>query len=240
MPVQVMGMHRGRSGWGRRIWAAALLMLLLATPGGARAAGIASVGLRYGWSHADGDLFTGSGDLDSGDLLGLHLDLELLPFLGIEVAGEYVSEDLAFDTTLYDSLRAQGDADYEDLTLYVTGRLNLFSFALLPLKGYLGGGLNVHYAEVELSAEEVAQGAQPARAPRAAGGWGDETTDALEDFVARETGARTRIGWHLVGGVRFTPPGLPLSAFLEGRYGDPFEADLPSAKSLYAGVSFRL
>ncbi|MFH1143146.1 MAG: hypothetical protein V1774_01210 [Candidatus Eisenbacteria bacterium] len=205
-----------RRGWAAAIVLGALAWLALIAPAGA----VTWVGVRYGFSDASGDLFEGSGDLGNGDLVGVHLGLGLLPLIEIEVAGEYVSDELRFEEGVFEGLETAGKADFEDLTLYLTGRFDLLSVPLLPLKGYLGGGMNVHYADVDV---EPAEG----------------VSEDLEEAIEDATGQKTRVGWHAVGGVRLGLGGLPAAAFLEGRYSDPFKSDVPHSKSLYAGLSLR-
>jgi hypothetical protein len=208
-------------------------------------AGSSSVGLRYGWMNASGELFKGSGDLGSGDMVGIQLELGLLPMLSVEAAGEYVNQKLEFSHAFFDDIAAQGDVDYEDVTLYLTGRWYAFSLMALPLKIYGGGGLHVHYADVTV--ENAVQttfvpldaAARPAAPPAVHHGTGN-TTDDLEHAIEDATGARTRVAWHAVAGVRLDPPGSPILLFVEGRYAEPFQDGVPKVKSVYAGLSIRL
>lgn len=201
-------------------------------------AGNVSVGARYGWLDAEGELFENAGDLEPCTLVGIQLDVAVGPLLGIEVAGEYVNEKLEFSDALFGSIRAQGDANYEDLTLFLTGRLYALRFGLLPLTGYVGGGLHVHYAEITV---ENAQALFP---PRAGGGAarpaGEGCCNDLEQETEQVSGPRTRGGWQAVAGVRLAPTGIPFSLFIEGRYAEPFDEDLPNHTSAYGGVSLTL
>jgi len=195
-------------------------VLPLAAPAGAES----WVGARYGRYEASGGIFEGSGDLEGGELLGVQLGVRLGPLLEVEVAGEQVSEDLRFEEGIFEGIAAAGEAHFKDLILYLSGRVDLVTFPLLPMKGYLGGGLNVHYAEV--SVEDAA--------PAEAGA--EDLEQAIEDSI----GERTRGGWHALGGVRLCLPALQLAVFVEARLSDSFEADLPQFRSLYAGASLRL
>jgi len=197
---------------------------LLALPQAA-AAGVSSVGVRYGYNDASGDLFEKSGDLGGGDLVGIHLAIGLLPLFEIEAAGEYVSDRLSFDEGVFQGIEAAGKADYEDLTLYLTGRLDLLQVPILPIKGYLGGGFNVHYADISVVDAEPLDGA----------------AEDFEEAIEEVTGEKTRVGWHAVAGLRLAFTALPASLFLEGRVMDPFEEDgVPNSKSIYAGFSLKL
>jgi|WetSurMetagenome_2_1015567.scaffolds.fasta_scaffold315368_2 hypothetical protein len=227
----------------RNVLGAVLLVstLVWMTMPGIAAAGSSAVGVRYGWMNATGELFKGSGDLGSGDMVGIQLELGLLPTLSVEAAGEYVNQKLAFNHALFDDIAAQGDVDYEDVTLYLTGRWYAISLMALPLKIYGGGGLHVHYADVtvENATEAVVPKADPEAMMAARHATGDTAGD-LERAIEDATGARTRVAWHAVAGVRLDPPGSPILIFVEGRYAEPFEDGLPKVKSVYAGLSIRL
>jgi hypothetical protein len=236
-------------------------LLALAWACASPAAASVGVGARYGWLDAQGDLFEGSGDLGGGDLVGIHLDLGFSPFLGLEVAGEYVNDDLAFTSAYFDEIEARGSGNYENLTIYLTARLYPLQFSALPLRGYVGGGVHVNYAELEIDEAQAVTGkraAQGLAAARPAGraGAGD-IEDDLRDAVADVTGSRNGGGWHAVAGLALRFGVSPFSLFVEGRYAEPFEGDsesdtgdesdgavisddLPKHKSVYAGVSIEL
>jgi hypothetical protein len=226
-----------------RSWQAAGVLLLAASISAAPRvqAGNVSAGARYGWLDAEGELFEGSGELGRGTLAGIQLEVGVGPLFGIEVAGEYVSEKLEFSDALLDSIRAQGEADYDDVTLYLTGRLHALQFGLLPLTGYIGGGLNVHYAEVTV---DDAQELLAARAGEAAAHpvppVGGDCCHSLEQGIAQVSGPRTRGGWHAVAGLRLAPQGIPFFLFVEARYAEPFDEDLPHHTSAYGGISITL
>jgi len=224
---QATGEWATRRAWRFAGWASALLAgILLAAPA---FAGSSSVGVRYGWADASGDLFQGSPDLGGCNLAGVQLGLDLLPLVQVEVAGEYVSQSFGFAEGLFAGIKATGKGDYEDLTLFVTGRANLLSLFVLPVKGYVGGGANVHYADVKI--KDATQVLGPG-----------VLSGDLEDAIRKATGKTTRVGWHLVAGLRLAFTGFPASVFLEGRYQDPFKRDqgVPTTKSLYVGLSFNL
>jgi opacity protein-like surface antigen len=216
--------HRVRQGLA---WAACAALAVSAQPAAPAAAASSAIGVRYGWADASGEIFQGDFDLSGCNLVGVQLGLPLGPLVEAEVAGEYVREPFTFTEGLLEGWKAGGKGDYEDLTLLFTGKASVFTMFALPLRLYVGGGANVHYAEIEVDPAEVTVDQ---------GGSGSGT---LEDAVAKATGKRTRVGWHLVAGARLAPRGFPLLAFLEGRYQDPFQRNegVPSTKSLYAGLS---
>jgi len=183
------------------------------------------VGARFGYANVSDDVFTGSGDLGGTNLVGLQLNFNLGPLLAIEAAGEYVSEDFSFTEGLFEGIEAAGDGAYKDMGLFATGRIDLLNLMILPLKGYAGGGVNAHWVEVKV---ENAEADNPAN------------DDQLEDAIENVAGDSSEAGWHLVAGIRFAPVGVPLSAFLEGRYMKGFGDDLPSSKSIYLGVNIAL
>ncbi|MBM3317607.1 MAG: outer membrane beta-barrel protein [Candidatus Eisenbacteria bacterium] len=247
-----------------RIMLAASVWLAAAVGGGARAE--VTVGARYGWQDADGEIFSGSGSLGTGDMAGLHLDLGLGSRFGIEVAGEYLSDEVVFSRAYFDEIEASGTAAYENVIVYLTARILPLSFPLPALRLYAGAGLHVNYAEVDIEEAAPMPAALRAGAKRAGGaqglpvdsagtpgrlegGRGSGIADELADAVARVAGPRNRGGWHAVAGARLAPRAIPFVFFVEGRYARPFPRDagegerppdLPEHKSIYAGVSIRL
>jgi hypothetical protein len=216
-------MKRALKGLAFGVGLLAILGAAVAAP--AAAGGHTAVGVRYGYNDASGDLFEKSGDLGGGDLIGIHLIVSLLPLIELEAAGEYVSDELNFDEGVFEGIEAAGKADYEDLTLYLTGKLDVLTIPIFPIKGYIGGGFNVHYADLTVDDAEPVSG----------------TTEDLEAAIEKVTGEKTRVGWHAVAGLRLSFAALPASFFLEGRVMNPFEGDgVPDSKSVYAGVSLQL
>lgn len=183
------------------------------------------VGARFGYANVSDDVFTGSGDLGGTNLIGLQVNFNLGPLLAIEAAGEYVSEKFSFTEGLFEGIEAAGDGKYEDMGLFVTGRIDLLNLMILPLKGYAGGGVNAHWVNLKV---ENAEAGDPGNA------------DQLENAIEKVAGDSSEAGWHLVAGVRFAPVGLPLAAFLEGRYMKGLDDDLPSSKAIYLGVNIAL
>jgi hypothetical protein len=212
----------------------------------------ASVGVRYGWADVSDEVFEGSGDLGGCNLAGIHLELDLLPLITVEVAGEYVSQSFEFSDGMFAGIKAAGSGEYEDLTLYVSGRLKVLSLVVLPLQCYVGGGFNVHYVDLTIDDDfepvvtsavpggavgaEALSAGEPVGRMTACAGWQDD----LEDAVADVAGKTTRVGWHLLAGLRLLFPGVPISVFVEGRYADVFGENVPKATALYGGASLDL
>lgn len=198
----------------------ALLMVQAAGAGGA-------VGVRYGWADVDDEFFEGSGELGGTDLAGIQIVFDLLPVISTEIAGEYVSEPFEFDHGLIEGIEAAGRGDYEDLSLFVTGKLNVLSWPFL--RGYIGCGVNVHFYDLEL--EDVVRVTTKGAA---------EFDDELDAAIKTVAGEQTRPGWHALAGVRLVPSGAPFSIFAEARYSEAFEEEvpeLPATKSIYGGAS---
>jgi hypothetical protein len=184
-----------------------------------------NVGARFGWSDVADEVFTGSGELGGTNLIGAHLGLNLIRLLELEVAGEYINEDFTFEEGVIGGVEAAGDGKWEDMAVYGTGHVRLLSLA--SLRAYVGGGLNIHWAELTL--ENVTESAV------------DAGSDELEEAVQEIAGERSELGWHAVGGLRLAPGGTALSAFVEGRYMKGFdEEQLPKSTSIYLGASIRL
>ena len=218
------------TGWITRICGAGSIGLLLwvTLAMGSTAAGAGGVGVRFGYSDVSDDLFTGSGDLGGTNLVGLQFALGLGPWLEIEAAGEYVQEEFRFTEGLFEGVEAAGKGEYEDMGMFLTARLNVLSVPLLPIQGYAGGGVNVHWIDLTVDATRIA------------GEGGKDDPNELEDAIEKVAGDSSEAGWHAVIGLRFAPMGLPLSAFLEGRYLTGFGDDLPESKSVYVGVNLSL
>lgn len=222
---QSAGWRRRSGGRARRKEALGLarlgvMMGALALGAAAAAPAATWVGIRYGFHDPSGELFEGSGDLEDGNLAGAQLAFDLAPCAQVEIAGELVSEELRFEEGIFAGIATAGEAELEDLVLYLTGRFDVFCLPLFPLRGYIGGGMNVQYADLSVTPSEG-------------------TSGELEEAIEEATGKRTRVGWHLVGGVRFAPASWPLAAFVEGRISDPFAADLPHFRSVYGGLCLR-
>lgn len=223
----------GRARWnvgvgGTRALAAAIATVCMAIALGTTPAQAGGVGARFGYADVSDDVFTGSGDLGSTNLVGLQLVLDFFPMLEVEAAGEYVKEEFDFSEGLFEGIEAAGDGEYEDMGLFLTGRLKLLTMAFLPIQGYAGGGLNVHWVDLTITNPTVVD----------QGGSGDE--GELEKAIEKVAGDSSEAGWHAVLGARLSLPGLPLSAFLEGRYAKGFDDDLPESKSIYLGANIAL
>lgn len=208
--------------WNSRAGGLLLIGVLSGVPGAAHATGAA--GVRIGYSNAGDEVFEGGGELDGTNMVGLQLRLDLLPKLSIEAAGEFISQELGAREGFIGGYDAATGGDYEDLTFFATAQLTLISLPGLPLRGYVGGGLNVHW--IEFDAGDYSYN-----------GAGDPP-DGFEAAIREYTGERSEVGWHAVAGVALRLPKAPLSGFLEVRYVDSAESDAAIAsKSLYAGIS---
>ena len=204
------------------------LVAVVAITIGVTVAHASAVGVRFGYADVSDDVFTGSGEVGSTNLIGLQLVIDFFPLLELEAAGEYVSEKFGFTEGLFDGIEAAGSGEYEDMGLFLTGRLKLLTMAFLPIQGYAGGGLNVHWVDLTIKNPTVVdQGGS--------GGQGE-----LEEAIEKVAGDSSEAGWHAVLGARLSLPGIPLSAFLEGRYAKGFDEDLPDSKSIYLGANIAL
>jgi hypothetical protein len=219
--------RRTRSGAGVRAAAGLPAIALIAAGLTADARAEMSVGMRFGWSDVSGEFFTGSGELGTTNLIGAQLGVGFLKILELEVAGEYISEEFTFTEGIIEGVEAAGAGEWEDMALYATGRARILGLVFLPVQVCVGGGLNLHWAELTL--DEVSLSPQ------------DAPADEIEKAVEEIAGERSELGWHLVGGLRLAPPSWVVSVIAEGRYQKGFDPDqLPEATSIYLGVSFRL
>ncbi len=214
---------RALARWAPRVMAATLGLACLT--GLARAE--MSVGVRFGWSDVSDEFFEGSGELGGTNLVGAQLGLGLSPLVEFEVAGEYVREEFAFTEGLIGGIEAAGEGEWEDMALLATVRLVALSLPSLPVRIFVGGGLNVHWADLTLDAASLSPQDAPA----------DEIQEAIEEVA----GERSEVGWHAVGGLRLSPPASAICAFVEVRHQEGLDPDdLPKSNSIYGGLSIRL
>jgi hypothetical protein len=203
-------------------------------------AALGRVGLRVGWSDASGEVLQGGGALGGTDMVGIHLAADLLSLLEIEIAGEYINEEFGFSEAVLEGVKAAGKGDFEDITMLATARIDLLRLAPFPVQGYVGGGLNVHWTDLQL--RDVVEATQRRPVPSVAGPayLGAPGTEELEEAVEKVAGENSEAGWHLVAGLRLSSPGLPVALFLEGRHLDGFSDGVPESRSVYAGFSLGL
>lgn len=215
------------SGLGKRLLLTVLLMCAGLWTFASAEAGT-EVGIRYGRADLRGNrLFPGSGDLGATPLIGLQVELDVLPIIRLELAGEAYDEDFRFEDGRFGDVITEGTGNFKDTALLATGKLGLPLTLLGPGSLYGGLGLSAHFIDVKVDATE-------------SNGLLMDGEKDLEDAIKEVAGERTEVEWHAVIGIRTGIPILPLSAFAEVRYQDVLDGGTPDLGSAYLGLNFRI
>lgn len=196
----------------------AIVFLSAILIGGATvASGATQIGLRGGWSDASGELFAGSGDPGGSGIYGVVVAVGLLPAIDLEFAYERYAKEFRFNQAAYEDTFFGGEADVDNQAYLLTGKLHV---PLLggPLGLYGGGGFSLHRLDLKVRSSD----------------------DSVGDYLDRVSGDRNEWEWHLVGGVQFKLPILPLLAYGEYRYQDVTGKDNPRYSSIYGGLNLFL
>lgn len=202
----------------RRIYLTLLVAVLASAPA-ARAA--TQLGVRGGYSHAAGDLFSGSGGLGGDGIYGFVASIGLVSNFDLEFAYERYTKEFSFDHAAAEDVFFGGKGTYEDQAYLLTGKIHL-PLVGGPLGLYGGGGGSLHRIDLDVDADA---------------GSGESVDEYIEDQI---DGARNEWEWHLVGGLQFRLPVLPLLAYGEYRYQDVTGKHNPSYSSIYAGLNLYL
>jgi hypothetical protein len=197
----------------------ALLGVLLASASAAMAA--TQLGVRGGYSHAAGDLFTGSGGLGGDGIYGFVASIGLLPSLDLEFAYERYTKEFSFDHAAAEGVFFGGKGTYKDQAYLLTGKIHI-PLVGAPFGLYGGGGGSLHRIDLKVHPDV---------------GLGESVDDYIE---TRIDGARNEWEWHLVGGLQFKLPVLPLLVYAEYRYQDVTGKHNPSYSSIYGGLNLYL
>lgn len=195
----------------------AVFLAVLVVCGASPAYGEVQIGLRGGWSHARGDLFTGSGDPGSAGIYGVALGCGILERLDLEVAYERYAKEFAFDHGVFESTLFHGRVDYENQAYLLTGKIELPLF-LKPFGLYGGGGGSLHQIQVTVEPEDA----------------------GLSTIAEQLSEERNEWEWHLVGGLALRLPSTPLLTYAEYRYQDVSGTHGLSYASVYAGLNLVL
>jgi hypothetical protein len=196
-----------------------LVLIIVSAANGSPAAAATQVGVRGGWAHATGDVFQGSGGIGGDGVYGFIASVGLLPMIDLEFAYERYTTDFSFSDAAYNSVFFDGKGDFKDQAYLLTGK------AHLPLIGgpfsfYGGGGGSLHRIDLKVHPDE-----------------GTPDSLEIEDHFSDE---RNEWEWHLVGGVDFKLPILPLLVYAEYRYQDVTGKHNPSYSTVYGGLNLYL
>ncbi|MFO7768094.1 MAG: outer membrane beta-barrel protein [bacterium] len=158
--------------------------------------------------------FSVSGDnveMDATTAFGAHVSLGFLPILKFQLGVEYLSGTADYT---YGAVTVP-DQDFTNVGVFADVRYPISLIPMFPLKPVVGGGLNLNMLSYvdEDNAASVGPGAAPA------------------DF--------TRSGYHLMAGLLFNPPVVPLAVSAEYRlqYISVSEGTIP-VKGILVGLTF--
>jgi hypothetical protein len=176
----------------------------------------ARFGVRGGYADLDGHLFEGSEALGDLKLYGVQAIFPIVSGFAIEVSGEGVSEELVFSI---DGAQQALDAEWNDIALYTTGRLQLLPPGVFGL--YAGAGVGVHFTDIE------------------AADLSGLTEEIRKDVTERINEERSDFEWNAVAGASLGL-GRLVEVFGEGRYRDVTGDFGREGYALYAGLNLRL
>jgi hypothetical protein len=224
-----------------------VLFLLCASAAPSAASG-AAFGFRVGYADVTGSVFPGSGDLDGVKFFGLQAAFPLMPTAAVVIAGEARNDKLSFNRAGAENVFVHGSGKWSDLSLHGSLRLRLIPLGLASLYGGAGGG--VHFSKVNIDDGSVAvvpgsgAAALQSRAALARGAAPNRVLslqqDPIHDFIDRAEKEQTDLSWHILGGLNFPLPVIPLSLFAEARY-EEITGDFKHTGYLaYAGVNLEL
>lgn len=195
-------------------------------------------GIHGGYGSYKGDVFRYeiggeefvSGDVGSAIQYGGHIKVGTLPVVDFYLNVDYFSKKEFYEYSFkFGETEYKRKIDFQDLSISLDGKLNLYAPPLSPLSIYLGGGIGTHLLNTEIG-EQI-----PTDIP-------DDYEEYFDFF--KDNG---RIDIHGILGAKVNPPVVPLEFFLEGRYAfiktkdeDKGRKDDLGALSVIAGATFNL
>ena len=179
------------------------------------------------------------GNFDYIQGFGFKAWVDLLPFIDIE--GTFNIQFASYNATLW----ADGEPHPLEIELggtpfakatpkYIAMNADIsvtypFSIPLFPIRPYVGGGLTMHWNTFVLNKAFVANVIKNAYGEAAVVPSANELADKVVDY-AKDEGLTKSIGIHLLAGVRFKLPIIPIAAYanvkcyLGGDYDDDIDA----------------
>jgi hypothetical protein len=188
-----------------------LILLALSTPADAV---LLQLGLRGGYAHTSGEVFSGSGDPGGSGLYGVVASLSPIPGLEAEFAYERTTTEFDFTGAAYEDAFFDGSADLEQQLYALTAKGHI------PIAGplvslHVGAGVSSHRLDLAIDS--------------------DADLGEAFDSIARD---RDEWAWHAVAGLGVGLGSLPLRAYGEARYEDIGGTVTPTVSSVYAGLNF--
>ena len=184
------------------------------------------------------------GNFDYIQGFGFKAWVDLLPFIDIE--GTFNIQFASYNASLW---AMRDDGTFKELPMeielggtpfakatpkYIAMNADIsvtypFSIPLFPIRPYVGGGLTMHWNTFVLNKAFVANVIKDAYGETAVVPSANELADKVVDY-AKDEGLTKSIGIHLLAGVRFKLPIIPIAAYanvkcyLGGDYDDDIDA----------------
>ena len=183
------------------------------------------------------------GNFDYIQGFGFKAWVDLLPFIDIE--GTFNIQFASYNATLWVDgephpleIELGGTPFAKATPKYIAMNADIsvtypFSIPLFPIRPYVGGGLTMHWNTFVLNKAFVANVIKDAYGEAAASNANEIDVSKLADKVvdyAKDEGLTKSIGIHLLAGVRFKLPIIPIAAYanvkcyLGGDYDDDIDA----------------
>ena len=184
------------------------------------------------------------GNFDYIQGFGFKAWVDLLPFIDIE--GTFNIQFASYNASLW---AMRDDGTFKEIPMeielggtpfakatpkYIAMNADIsvtypFSIPLFPIRPYVGGGLTMHWNTFVLNKAFVANVIKNAYGEAAVVPSANELADKVVDY-AKDEGLTKSIGIHLLAGVRFKLPIIPIAAYanvkcyLGGDYDDDIDA----------------
>lgn len=184
------------------------------------------------------------GNFDYIQGFGFKAWVDLLPFIDIE--GTFNIQFASYNASLW---AMRDDGTFKEIPMeielggtpfakatpkYIAMNADIsvtypFSIPLFPIRPYVGGGLTMHWNTFVLNKAFVANVIKDAYGETAVVPSANELADKVVDY-AKDEGLTKSIGIHLLAGVRFKLPIIPIAAYanvkcyLGGDYDDDIDA----------------
>ena len=184
------------------------------------------------------------GNFDYIQGFGFKAWVDLLPFIDIE--GTFNIQFASYNASLW---AMRDDGTFKEIPMeielggtpfakatpkYIAMNADIsvtypFSIPLFPIRPYVGGGLTMHWNTFVLNKAFVANVIKDAYGEAAVVPSANELADKVVDY-AKDEGLTKSIGIHLLAGVRFKLPIIPIAAYanvkcyLGGDYDDDIDA----------------
>lgn len=184
------------------------------------------------------------GNFDYIQGFGFKAWVDLLPFIDIE--GTFNIQFASYNASLW---AMRDDGTFKEIPMeielggtpfakatpkYIAMNADIsvtypFSIPLFPIRPYVGGGLTMHWNTFVLNKAFVANVFKKAYGETAVVPSANELADKVVDY-AKDEGLTKSIGIHLLAGVRFKLPIIPIAAYanvkcyLGGDYDDDIDA----------------